>query len=53
MTGLLDHYVDRKRKWQVSSSGESDPAHVQYAEPSQPAADDKSAADDQPAADKS
>ena len=28
MTGLLDRYVARKRKRQVSSSSESDPAQV-------------------------
>ena len=35
MTGLLDRYATRKRKWQLSSNGESDPA--QTAGPSQPA----------------
>ena len=44
MTGLLDHYVARKRKRQVSSSGESDAAPVQFAEASQPTADDQPAA---------
>ena len=42
MTGLLDSYAARKRKRQVSSSGESDAAP---AGPSQPVADDKPAAD--------
>ena len=36
MAGLLDRYAARKRKRQVSSSGESDTAPVQSAEPSQP-----------------
>ena len=31
MTGLLDRYAARKRKWQVSSSGESDTTPVQSA----------------------
>ena len=43
--GLLDRYAAHKRKWQVSSSGESDAAPVQFAEPSQPAGDDQLAAD--------
>ena len=42
---LLDPYAAHKRKRQVSSSGESDTAPVQYVEPSQPAGDDQSAAD--------
>ena len=37
MTGLLDHYVARKRKRQLSSRSESDP--TQTAGPSQPAAE--------------
>ena len=37
MTGLLDHYTARKRKWQLSSSSESDPA--QAVRSSQPAAE--------------
>ena len=45
MTGLFDRYVTRKRKQQVSSSGESDAAPVQSAEPSQPDGDDQPAAD--------
>ena len=44
-TGLLDRYAARKIKWQVSSSGESDAALAQSAEPSQPATNDQSAAD--------
>ena len=44
--GLLDRYVARKRKRQVSSSGESDVALVQSTEPSQLATNDQSAADD-------
>ena len=43
--GLLDRYAARKRKRQVSSSGESDAAPVQSADPGQPAAKDQSAAD--------
>ena len=43
--GLLDRYAARKRKWQVSSSGESDAAPVQSAKPSQSATDDEPAAD--------
>ena len=43
--GLLDRYAARKRKRQVSSSGESDAAPVQSVEPSQPATDDEPAAD--------
>ena len=43
--GLLDPYAARKRKWQVSSSGESDAAPVQSVELSQPATNDQSAAD--------
>ena len=43
--GLLDRYAARKRKRQVSSSGESDAAPVQSAEPSQSATDDEPAAD--------
>ena len=39
MAGLLDRYATRKRKRQVSSSGESDAAPVQSTKPSQPAAD--------------
>ena len=45
MTGLLDRYAARKRKWQVSFSGESDVAPIQYAGPSQSAADDQPSAD--------
>ena len=45
MTGLLDRYAARKRKRQVSSSGELDAAPVQSAKLSQPAADDQPAAD--------
>ena len=45
MTGLLDRYAARKRKRQVSSSGESDVAPVQYVELSQLATNDQSAAD--------
>ena len=45
MAGLLDRYTARKRKRQVSSSGESDAIPVQFAEPSQPAADGEPAAD--------
>ena len=44
-TGLLDIYAARKRKRQVSSSGESDVAPIQSAEPSQPATNDQPAAD--------
>ena len=43
--GLLDRYAARKRKRQVSSSGESNATPVQSAEPSHPATDDKPAAD--------
>ena len=43
--GLLDRYAARKRKRQVSSSGESDAAPDQSEEPSQPATDDEPAAD--------
>ena len=43
--GLLDRYAARKRKWQVSSSGESDAAPVQSAETSQLTSKDHSAAD--------
>ena len=45
MTGLLDRYAARKRKQQVSSSGESNSSPVQSAEPSQPAAHDQPATD--------
>ena len=45
MVGLLDRYSARKRKRQVSSSGESDAAPVQSVEPSQPATNDQPAAD--------
>ena len=45
MTGLLDCYAARKRKRQVSSSGESDAVPVQSVEPSQLTADDQPAAD--------
>ena len=45
MTGLLDRYAARKRKRQVSLSGESNAAPFQSTEPSQPAADDQPAAD--------
>ena len=44
-TGLHDHYAVGKRKRQVSSSGESDAAPVQSAEPSQPATNDQPTAD--------
>ena len=44
-TGLPDRYAARKRKRQVSSSGESDAAPVQSVESSQPAGDDQPAAD--------
>ena len=43
--GLLDRYAARKRKRQVSSSGDSYTAPVQSAEPSQSATKDQSAAD--------
>ena len=43
--GLLDCYAARKRKRKVSSSGESDAAPAQSAEPNQPATYDQSAAD--------
>ena len=43
--GLLDRYAARKRKRQVSSSGESDAAPVQSAGLSQPVTKDQSAAD--------
>ena len=46
MAALLDCYAARKRKWQVSSSGESDAAPVQSAKLSQPAAGDQPAADE-------
>ena len=39
MTGLLDRYAARKKKRQVVSSSESDPAPVQSAGPSLPATD--------------
>ena len=39
MTGLLDHYAARKRKWQVSSDGESDTTPAQTMGHSQPAVD--------------
>ena len=39
MTGLLDRYAVRRRKWKVISTGESDTAPVQIAGPSQPAVD--------------
>ena len=42
---LLDRYDARKRKRQVSSSGESDAAPVQSVEPIQPTGDDQPAAD--------
>ena len=45
MTGLLDRYVARKRKRQVSSSGESDTAPVQAAGSSQSAGESQPAAD--------
>ena len=45
MTGLLDRYSTRKRKRQVSSSGESDAAPIQTAGSSQPATDDHPGAD--------
>ena len=44
-TGLLDRYATRKRKRQVSSSGESDAAPVQSVELSQPAGDGQPATD--------
>ena len=43
--GLLDRYVARKRKRQVSSSGKSDAAPIQSADLSQPAIKDQFAAD--------
>ena len=43
--GLLDRYAARKRKRQVSSSGELDAAPVQSVGPSRPTADDEPAAD--------
>ena len=43
--GLLDRYAARKRKQQVSLSGESDAAPIQSADLSQPAIKDQSAAD--------
>ena len=43
--GLLDRYAARKRKRQVSSSGDSDAALVRFAKSSQPATDDEPAAD--------
>ena len=43
--GLFDRYAARKRKRQVSSSGESDATPVQYADLSQPTSKDQSAAD--------
>ena len=43
--GLLDQYVARKRKRQVSSSGESDAAPIQSADLSQQATKDQSAVD--------
>ena len=39
MTGLLDRYAARKRKWHVISSSESDISHVQTEGLSLPAAD--------------
>ena len=45
MAGLLDRYADHKRKRQVSSSGESDAAPVQSAEPNHPSTNDQLAAD--------
>ena len=45
MTGVLDHYVARKRKRQVISSGESDTAHVQTRGPSLLATDGRPTAD--------
>ena len=46
ITGLLDRYTARKRKWQVISSSESDPAPVQTVGPSLQATDDQPAADE-------
>ena len=46
MAGLLDRYAIRKRKRQVSSSGESDAGPVQSVEPSQSAVDGQPAADE-------
>ena len=43
--GLLDRYAARKRKRQVSLSGESDAAPAQSADPNQPNTKDQSAAD--------
>ena len=43
--GLLDRYAARKRKRQVSSSGESDAVPVQFEGPSHPAIDDEPAFD--------
>ena len=45
MARLLDRYATRKRKRQVSLSGESDAAPFQSAEPSQSANDGEPAAD--------
>ena len=45
MAGLLDRYTARKRRRQVSSSGESDAAPVQSVEPSKPTGYDRPAAD--------
>ena len=45
MTGLLDHYATRKRKRQVSSSGESEAAAVLSTRSSQPVTDDQPAVD--------
>ena len=39
MTGLLDRYAARKRKWQLSSSSEFDIAPAQAVGPSQPTAE--------------
>ena len=39
MTGLLDRYAARKRKRQVISNSESDPAPVHTVEPSLPTTD--------------
>ena len=43
--GLLDYYAARKRKWQVSSSGESDAAPVQSADLGPPVTKDQSTVD--------
>ena len=44
ITGLLDHYVTRKRKWQVISIGESDTVPILTTGPSQSVANGQPAA---------